>query len=179
MQQQMQELQKKSKLDQAAGGPPPAVPPVRSRRHPPERTRHGQGSAKEPKFDKFLKGFYGTLDVSVDYTTKGINDPSPISYPGIPGAPGTRMRSRPRAEVGSGGHVGYMLALSTNDSGIGYRGSHPDGEPDVDFIYQVDGHQTWCAGPEHLASTSQSKSPRVRSARATLSSVSQAIPGAR
>src|ERR1700676_3793885 len=34
----------------------------------------------EPKFDKFLKGFYGTLDVSFDDTTKGINGLTAYSY---------------------------------------------------------------------------------------------------
>ena len=32
-------------------------------------------SPLETKFDNFLKGFYGALDVSVDYTTKGIYNP--------------------------------------------------------------------------------------------------------
>ena len=34
----------------------------------------------ETKFDNFLKGFYGSLDVSVDYTTKGINNPLAYNY---------------------------------------------------------------------------------------------------
>ncbi len=36
-------------------------------------------SPLEKKFDNFMKGFYGTLDVSVDYTTKGIYDPAAVS----------------------------------------------------------------------------------------------------
>src|SRR5579863_10481880 len=72
MQQQMQDLQKKiealSKQQAAppaaaAGGAGPAVT-----KEPPE-----------PKFEKILKGFYGTLDVSLDDSTKGMN--GFVAYP--------------------------------------------------------------------------------------------------
>src|SRR5450432_3039708 len=62
MQQQMQDLQKKIEaLSKQQAAPPsgaaPAVGPTAAKeaKEPPE-----------PKFEKILKGFYGTLDVSVD-----------------------------------------------------------------------------------------------------------------
>ncbi len=68
MQQQMQEMQKKlDALTKQQAAPPPVVQPV-----PVAPPPAGTGPAvakeapKEPKFEKFLSGFYGTLDVSVD-----------------------------------------------------------------------------------------------------------------
>ena len=31
-------------------------------------------STSEKRFDTFMKGFFGTMDISLDYTTKGMND---------------------------------------------------------------------------------------------------------
>src|ERR1700689_1288516 len=64
MQQQMQDLQRKIDAlskQQAAPAAPAAGPSV-AKEAPPE-----------PKFDKIMKGFYGTLDVSIDDATKGMN----------------------------------------------------------------------------------------------------------
>jgi predicted porin len=93
----------------------------------------------EPKVDKFLSGFYGTLDVSFDDTTKGMDgfvayhyglaDPNNINSGYVIGTP---------KDGGPVGRVGYMPALSTNKSQIGYRGEHKIGTSDVKFIYQVE-----------------------------------------
>ena len=54
----------------------------------------------ETKFDNFLKGFYGSLGVSVDYTTKGINNPNAYNYYYANGAPGSPyvITSGPKAD---------------------------------------------------------------------------------
>src|ERR1700722_6124994 len=63
MQQQMQDLQKKIEaLSKQQAAPAAGVGPSVAKEAPPE-----------PKLEKLLKGFYGTLDVSFDDTTKGIN----------------------------------------------------------------------------------------------------------
>ena len=71
MQQQMQQLQnqinalsKQQAAPPAAPAPPSAVGPSVAKEAP----------STEPKFENWLKGFYGTLDVSIDDTTKGISD---------------------------------------------------------------------------------------------------------
>lgn len=101
--------------------------------------KDAKAASTEPKFDKFMKGFYGTLDVSIDYATKGIdgmtaypyalNDPTnPQSGYSISGGP----------KVGPQGRIGWMSDLSTNKSVIGYRGSHRIAGTDVDVIYQLE-----------------------------------------
>ena len=80
MMQQMQEMQKQiQQLKQAttaaracagrargAQGAGPLRGPVQGSRRSPKRRA-------EPAFEKFVKGFYGTLDVSTDYATKGMS----------------------------------------------------------------------------------------------------------
>jgi predicted porin len=93
----------------------------------------------EPKFDKFLKGFYGTLDVSFDDTTKGINGLTAYSYSLVdPTNPASGYVNNGPKGAQQVGRLGYMPALSTNKSQIGYRTSHKIGDSDVDFIIQVE-----------------------------------------
>ena len=91
----------------------------------------------ETKFDKFMKGFYGNLNVSLDETTKGIDQTSAFHWsytnPLDPGS-GLVVGGNKGPAVG---RVGYLLAMSSNGSNIGYRGSHKIASSDVDFIYQV------------------------------------------
>ncbi|HEY3784737.1 MAG TPA: porin [Steroidobacteraceae bacterium] len=104
------------------------------------------GSAKAPKgakeapaetkFDKFIKGFYGTLDVSVDYTTKGINNGVAFPYDFANG-PGSGYVVAGPQKGGPFGKVGWLGAMSSNGSNFGYRGSHPIPGSTVNFIYQV------------------------------------------
>ena len=63
--------------------------------------------------------FYGYLDVSVDVTTKGISD------------------FKDSNGNGPTGHVGWMPALSTNQSYLGGRGFVKLGEP-LRFVWQLD-----------------------------------------
>ena len=135
MMQQMQELQKQVqqlKQQQQAqpaapsAGPAPAAPAVAK-----------QGPPAEPAFDKFVKGFYGTLDVSADYVTKGMSELGAYHWsPYDPANPGYYV---PTGQKGNPvGRVGWMADLSTNKSVIGWRGSHKIPSSTVDFIYQIE-----------------------------------------
>jgi hypothetical protein len=131
MQQQMQDLQRKIEaLSQqqaaapavaAAAGPPPA-----------------KAEPAEPKFDKFIKGFFGTLDVSLDDTTKGIRGLTAYSYSYAGAGPGSGYVNNGPKGTQITGSVGYIGSLSTNKSVLGYRGSHKIDGSDVEFIYQIE-----------------------------------------
>jgi len=135
MQQQMQDLQNKIEaLSKQQAAPPPvaATVPAPAKKETPA----------EPLFDKFAKGFYGTLDVSLDDTTKGMNRFVAYGYdlvdPNNPNSGYVRHTSPKAGGAGPVGRVGYMPALSTNKSVLGYRGSHKIGESGTDFIYQIE-----------------------------------------
>jgi predicted porin len=125
----------KQQAQQAATPPAPTVAPV----VPPPAPMVAKEAPAEPKFDKFIKGFYGTLDVSLDDTTKGINGMVANSYslanPANPNGGFVNNGPKGTQEVG---RLGYMPALSTNKSQIGYRMAHKIGDSDVDFIIQVE-----------------------------------------
>jgi predicted porin len=98
----------------------------------------------EPKFDKFLKGFYGTLDASVDYATKGMD--GMIAYHIQNGGLGPGLDyTNPKG--GPAGNVGWQAQLSTNKSQIGYRYSHKIDDSDVNFIIQVETSLAITASP--------------------------------
>src|SRR3979411_104072 len=81
MQQQMQELQKQIEaLSKKQAAPPAAAPSGPPAGAGPSTAKAPKEAAPaEPKFESFLKGFYGTLDVSIDDTTKGLS--SLTAYP--------------------------------------------------------------------------------------------------
>ena len=141
MQQQMQDLQNKIEAlsKQQAAPPAPAV-----------AATAGPAPAKaepaEPKFDKFIKGFFGTLDVSLDDVTKGIRGLTAYSYGGTPGPNGQYPNNGPKGTqiVGS---VGYIGDLSTNKSVLGYRGSHKIDGSNVEFIYQIETQPSITSSP--------------------------------
>ena len=98
-----------------------------------------QVSAADSKLTTFMKGFFGTLDVSMDYTTKGMEGMVALPYslaPGVtsPAGPFT-VTGGPKAPPF--GRVSWMAAMSGNGSNVGYRGTHQIGSSQVDFIYQV------------------------------------------
>ncbi|HSY09031.1 MAG TPA: hypothetical protein VK820_10920 [Steroidobacteraceae bacterium] len=102
----------------------------------------------EPKFEQFLKGFYGTLDVSFDDTTKGINGLTAYSYSLVnPANPNSGYVQGPAKGVQQVGILGYMPALSTNKSQIGYRNTHKIDDSDFDFIIQVETALSLTASP--------------------------------
>jgi predicted porin len=147
MQQQMQQLQQQldslsAKQQQQAG------PPASAAAAPEGKTKEGKESLSplEKKFDSFLKGFYGSLDVSVDYTTKGIYNTTAYPWSYETGAPGSPY-VHGAAKVGPYGNVGWLGAMSSNGSSIGYRGAHRIPNSDVDFIYQVSTSINMVAAP--------------------------------
>ena len=88
-----------------------------------------------------MKGFFGTLDVSIDYTTKGMNGFIAYPYslaPGVTSPTGPFVQG-PAKGGGAGpyGRVGWLAAMSSNGSNVGYRGTHQIADSHVDFIYQV------------------------------------------
>ncbi|HME40769.1 MAG TPA: hypothetical protein VKG63_17575 [Steroidobacteraceae bacterium] len=135
MQQQMAEMQKKidalsqqqaAQAAKPAAAPPSAVGPTVAKEAP-----------AEPKFEKFLKGFFGTLDVSLDDTTKGIRGLTAYSYSYAGAGPGSGYVNNGPKGTQIVGSVGYLGSLSTNKSVLGYRGSHAIPGSDFDFIYQI------------------------------------------
>jgi|SRR5579863_10395490 len=95
--------------------------------------------AADKRMNTFMKGFFGTLDASMDYTTKGMN--GMVAYP-FSLAPGVTSPTGPFVQgatpkAGPFGRVGWLASMSSNGSNIGYRGTHQIGTSKVDFIYQV------------------------------------------
>jgi len=149
MQQRMDELAKqlqelKQQQQKAASTAAPAAPAAPTAPATVPAPAGGakvakEGAPSEPLFEKFLKGFYGTLDVSVDYTTKGMDNL--VAYPwgyATPNVPGTGYVITGGAKAPPYGKVGWINALSSNGSNIGYRGTHKiKSDLDLEFIYQV------------------------------------------
>lgn len=100
-------------------------------------------------WNTFIKGFFGTLDVSIDETTKGMNGMQAYHLLNCTGptggAPCTFDLTNPKAPPF--GRVGWMSMMSSNGSNIGYRGNHKIGQSDVDFIYQVSTSLDMAAAP--------------------------------
>src|ERR1039457_344925 len=141
---QVQDLSKK----QAPPPPMVAVPPgtPAGTATPPAVAKAPASS--EPKLDAFLKGFYGTLDVSFDDTTKGINGLTAYSYSLVdPTNPHSGYVNNGPKGTQQVGRLGYMPALSTNKSQIGYRFSHPIDGTGVDFLVQVETALALTASP--------------------------------
>ena len=137
MQKQIQELKQQQQKQPTAAVPPPAPAPT----PPAGAAAQGPAVAKapppEPAFEKFVKGFFGTLDVSVDYATKGMSDLGAYHYsPYDPANPSYYVITG--SKVGPVGRVGWQADLSTNKSVIGYRGSHSIPDSNVNFIYQIE-----------------------------------------
>ena len=103
--------------------------------------------AVDKAWNTFIKGFFGTLDVSIDETTKGMN--GMVAYPYTCNAAGmgcvANIAGGPKAPPF--GRVGWMSMMASNGSNIGYRGSHKIGNSDVDFIYQVSTSIDMAAAP--------------------------------
>jgi predicted porin len=94
-------------------------------------------------FNDLLKGFFGTLDMSIDETTKGMSDMLAFPYsctgPGgtLPCTAGTTPKMTPNWGPSPYGRVGWMSMMSSNGSNVGYRGTHKIDGTTVDFLYQV------------------------------------------
>jgi predicted porin len=152
MQQRIEELSRQvESLTQKAAAPQAAATPA-----PPPAKVAKEAPPAEPKFEKFLKGFYGTLDVSFDDTTKGINGLTAYSYSLVdPTNPNSGYVQGPAKGTQQIGRLGYMPALSTNKSQIGYRNTHKIGETDMEFILQVETALSLTAAPGLRTSNTQ------------------------
>ncbi len=93
-----------------------------------------------------FKGFYGTMDVSFDDTTKGIEGKVATQYAlaNFPPDQTTLVSSIHTPPVG---RLGYMPALSTNKSNFGYRGDHTIGTGETKFIFQIEAGLAITASP--------------------------------
>src|SRR5271156_3557305 len=135
LQKQVEALQRQQAAPPVVTAPPPPPPAA------PPASVTGPTLAKqapaEPAFEKFAKGFFGTLDVSVDYATKGMSELGAYHYsPYDPANPS--FYTQAGQKVGPVGRVGWQADLSTNKSVLGYRGSHNIPGSTVDFIYQIE-----------------------------------------
>ena len=144
MMQRMDELQKQVQALTNKNSAPPvvvAVPPAPST---PQIPANEQGPAlakqlpSEPKFEQFMKGFYGTLDVSLDDVTKGIRGLTAYSYSYAGAGPGSGYVNNGPKGTQIVGSVGWLGDLSTNKSVLGYRGSHNIAGSGISFIYQIE-----------------------------------------
>jgi len=150
MQQQMQQLQQQidalSKQQAAQAAPATATGPAVAAAQGPAAPAVATTPA-EPKFEKFIKGFYGTLDVSLDDATKGIRGLTAYSYSYAGAGPGSGYVNNGPKGTQITGSVGWLGDLSTNKSVLGYRGSHEIAGSDVDFIYQIETQPSITSSP--------------------------------
>ena len=143
MMQRMDEMQKQIQaLSNKAAAPPQVQAPAPAPATIPSGEAQGPEVAKvlpsEPKFEKFMKGFYGTLDVSLDDATKGIRGITAYSYSYAGAGPGTGYVNNGPKGTQITGSVGWLGDLSTNKSVLGYRGSHDIAGSNISFIYQIE-----------------------------------------
>jgi len=108
-------------------------------------------STVDKAWNTFIKGFFGTLDVSIDYTTKGMEDMVAyhLACSGPNGGPPCILDHTNPKNGGAPpyGRVSWMGMMSSNGSNVGYRGSHKIGTSNVDFIYQVSTSLDMAAAP--------------------------------
>ncbi len=151
MMQRLQALQ--DKVDSMSRKQGPAAPPPAAYESGPRTEANGAMPAakfeeKEPLLHKIISGFYGTLDVSFDDTTKGINGlvayPYALNDPTNPNS-GSSISGGPKG--GPVGRVGWMPAFSTNKSVLGYRGTHLFGDSGFGLIYQIEAQPSITSAP--------------------------------
>lgn len=123
-----------------------------------------QPPATPPLMERFLKGFYGTLDVSFEGATKGISGLTAYPYSlNDPNNPDSGFSISGPAKSGPVGRVGWVPQISTNKSGIGYRNTHAIGKSGIDFAYQIEAALSLTSSPGLSTSYTQ-QSNVVRSA---------------
>jgi hypothetical protein len=134
MQQQMEDLKKevqalRHEQQPAPGSNAPAKPPATpapsvaaapaTKEAPGPTAKTAKETPKEPLFEKFLKGFYGTLDVSFDDVSKGIKGLNAYSYSLVDPTNPNSGYVQGGAKSGPVGRLGYLPSFSTNKSQIG------------------------------------------------------------
>jgi hypothetical protein len=144
---QQLQLQQAQQAQQAAHPPAPLPTPAAPPAAAPSVVAAVPLST-EPLFEAFIKSFYGTLDVSYDYTTKGIKGLVADSYSlADPTNPNSGYVNNGPKGVQQVGRLGYIPALSTNKSQIGYRFAHGIDDSDFDFLVQVETSLSITASP--------------------------------
>jgi hypothetical protein len=98
-------------------------------------------------WNTFIKGFFGTLDVSIDETTKGMDGMVAYHWGSAPNGGPPYVNNGAKSPPGPFGRVGWMPLMSSNGSNVGYRGSHTISGTGVDFIYQVSTSLDMAAAP--------------------------------
>jgi hypothetical protein len=158
MMQQMQELQKKvdslsnkQSAPLSESGPPASAATLPAAQTPEE---------KEPLLHQIIKGFYGTLDVSVDEVSKGITGPAygyscsdPFNNTGCVRNANPKMNQY--GTTGPVGQMGYQPELGTNKSVLGYHGAIQIGHSDTDFIFQIETQPAITSSPGLYTSYTQ------------------------
>ncbi len=93
-------------------------------------------AALDAALESLVKGFYGTFDVSIDDSTKGMGGMKAYHI----NAAGTGLDyTNPKGAFVPFGPVGYQAAISTNASGLGWRGTHAiPGTADTQFLIQIE-----------------------------------------
>ncbi len=104
-------------------------------------------STVDKAWNTFIKGFFGTLDVSIDWTTKGMQDMQAFHIANCTGPTGGAPCTFGGPKAPPYGRVGWMGMMSSNGSNVGYRGSHKIGTSNTDFIYQVSTSIDMAAAP--------------------------------
>ncbi len=104
-------------------------------------------STVDKAWNTFIKGFFGTLDVSIDWTTKGMDGMQAFHIANCTGPTGGAPCTFGAQKAGPFGRVGWMGMMSSNGSNVGYRGSHKIGTSNTDFIYQVSTSIDMAAAP--------------------------------
>jgi predicted porin len=137
MMQRMDAMQKQlDQMNQKALAPPPPPPPVVVAPPPPPAPVAKAAKPEEPKFDAFIKGFYGTLDVSFDGSTKGMDGMTAYHYAG---APVNGVYATTGVKGTPYGPVNWQPSISANAATLGWRGSHAiPGFEDTQFVIQIE-----------------------------------------
>jgi predicted porin len=110
-------------------------------------------STTEKALEALVKGFYGTLDVSIDGSTKGMG--GMIAYHTLSSNPYVLDVNNPKGEATPFGRVGFQPAFSTNASGLGWRGTHDIPGSDTRFLIQIEANVAITASPGLATSYTQ------------------------
>ena len=149
---QVDDLAKKEQQDAAAAAAaakPAAAPAVGPPAEPKFEAfaKEQKEKGAEPKLAAFMKGFFGTLDVSIDETTKGMSDLIAYHFGSAPNGGPPYPNNGAKSPPGPFGRVGWLAAMSSNGSNVGYRGQQKIGQSNVDLIYQVSTSLNLVAAP--------------------------------
>jgi len=130
-----------------------AKPPADSPKPPADAAKQAPAAAEKAAPANPFKGLYGTMDVSFDDTTKGIAGLVATQYSLANPPDVTTLTSSIHAPPV--GRVGYMPALSTNKSSVGYRGDHTIGKSETKFVFQIEAALGITASPGSYTSYTQ------------------------